>query len=174
MPRSMQYTERRKMTAKIFPTNHCSPSQTQHSSRLRLALRAPFTLALFMALGVGASCRTSNNDNTSNGLQGNSGGGVQWPTGGDATVESDASSAANGAMGTECVRDQDCVPAECCHPRTCVPAAQRTAVCNMMCTEECRGGTMDCGGGCLCQQGRCAAHITDRGLGVLFTSDAGR
>jgi hypothetical protein len=28
-----------------------------------------------------------------------------------------------------------------------------------MCTRECRGNTLDCGGHCLCQNGLCAAQF---------------
>ncbi|MDP3275607.1 MAG: hypothetical protein Q8Q09_10460 [Deltaproteobacteria bacterium] len=59
--------------------------------------------------------------------------------------------------GAECARDEDCVRATCCHATACVPVARRPACEGMMCTMECRPGTLDCGGSCVCQQGRCGA-----------------
>ncbi|WP_437815200.1 hypothetical protein [Sorangium sp. So ce1078] len=61
-----------------------------------------------------------------------------------------------------CQRDADCVPVCGCHPAACVAKATAPA-CEggMMCTQECRPGTMDCGGGCLCKEGRCAARLVD-------------
>ncbi|HLT38908.1 MAG TPA: hypothetical protein VK034_21640 [Enhygromyxa sp.] len=59
-----------------------------------------------------------------------------------------------------CSSDADCVPAECCHPTSCVPASQAPDCSDTFCTEECRGGTMDCGQGhCACQDGTCTAVI---------------
>lgn len=60
-----------------------------------------------------------------------------------------------------CTTDEDCVPADCCHAAACV-ARERAPDCGeVMCTMECRSGTMDCGGGCLCHEGRCAARLTE-------------
>ncbi|WP_437865171.1 hypothetical protein [Sorangium sp. So ce363] len=59
-----------------------------------------------------------------------------------------------------CKSDADCVPVCACHAAACI--AKATApMCDrgLMCTQECRPGTMDCGGGCLCQGGRCAARL---------------
>ncbi|MFO7567033.1 MAG: hypothetical protein R6X02_30595 [Enhygromyxa sp.] len=59
-----------------------------------------------------------------------------------------------------CSSDADCVPAQCCHPTSCVPASQAPDCSDVFCTEECRGGTMDCGQGhCACQDGICTAVI---------------
>lgn len=59
----------------------------------------------------------------------------------------------------ECETDADCFPSECCHPDSCVnvePDCER-----VMCTEECRGGTMDCGcGSCACINGECRVDWT--------------
>ena len=43
-----------------------------------------------------------------------------------------------------------CVPATCCHPIACVPESQAPNCGGVMCTMDCRPGTMDCG------QGYCA------------------
>ncbi|KYF94103.1 hypothetical protein BE20_07480 [Sorangium cellulosum] len=67
------------------------------------------------------------------------------------------------AVGSDpCQSDADCVPVCGCHPAACVAKATAPA-CEggMMCTQECRPGTMDCGGGCLCHEGRCAARLVN-------------
>lgn len=59
-----------------------------------------------------------------------------------------------------CTTDADCVPAECCHPTSCVAAASKPDCSATMCTMECKSGTMDCFGGCLCGEDKmCAAKI---------------
>ena len=59
-----------------------------------------------------------------------------------------------------CAVDADCVPATCCHPTACVPKAQAPDCREMMCTADCRPGTIDCvENGCGCEQGRCIARI---------------
>jgi len=60
----------------------------------------------------------------------------------------------------ECTTDDDCVPEQCCHPTTCIPAEQK-GVCNLMCTQECQPQTMDCGGYCACESGKCVAQLND-------------
>ncbi|MEM9190559.1 MAG: hypothetical protein AAGF12_15345 [Myxococcota bacterium] len=60
-----------------------------------------------------------------------------------------------------CESDSDCVPAACCHAAACVAAANAPSCDDMMCTQECRAGTIDCGGGCLCHEGRCAARLME-------------
>ncbi|PRQ06783.1 hypothetical protein [Enhygromyxa salina] len=65
-----------------------------------------------------------------------------------------------GQDGLACSADVDCVPAQCCHPTTCVPASEAPDCSDIACTEECQGGTMDCGQGhCGCQDGACVAVI---------------
>jgi len=59
-----------------------------------------------------------------------------------------------------CTSDADCVPAECCHAAACVGRASAPDCGDAMCTMECRYGTMDCGGSCLCHEGRCAARLS--------------
>lgn len=66
----------------------------------------------------------------------------------------------NIVSGTEpCKTDADCVPASCCHAASCTSKAHAPQCQQVMCTADCRGGTMDCGGGCLCQDGKCAARM---------------
>lgn len=61
-----------------------------------------------------------------------------------------------------CQTDADCVPAGCCHPAACVAQANAPTCGEVMCTADCRPDTMDCGGGCLCHEGRCAARLAER------------
>lgn len=57
-----------------------------------------------------------------------------------------------------CQSDADCVKDSCCHATSCVAVADAPDCSAAVCTLECRGGTMDCYGGCVCQEGRCAAR----------------
>ena len=60
----------------------------------------------------------------------------------------------------ECQVDSDCVPKQACHPTDCVPSGQEDNKEGIACTEECKPGTLDCGGRCICQQGQCEAVIS--------------
>lgn len=60
-----------------------------------------------------------------------------------------------------CTSDADCVPAQCCHPTSCTSPAQAPDCSDVACTEECRAGTLDCGGRCLCVDGTCTAKFAD-------------
>jgi hypothetical protein len=60
----------------------------------------------------------------------------------------------------ECAVDDDCVPEQCCHATTCINKDKK-GVCNLACTMECRGGTLDCGGYCSCENGKCVAQLND-------------
>ncbi|HVJ14589.1 MAG TPA: hypothetical protein VM686_04080 [Polyangiaceae bacterium] len=73
----------------------------------------------------------------------------------DASADAGAQTASAGA----CKTDADCVPAQCCHATSCTLKSQAPSCADKMCTKECRGGTMDCGGGCFCQQGKCNAKL---------------
>ena len=67
-------------------------------------------------------------------------------------------------IGTDaCTTDADCVPSGCCHATSCV-AAPGPACGEAICTADCRAETIDCGGGCLCHEGRCAARLFRPGL----------
>lgn len=57
-----------------------------------------------------------------------------------------------------CRSDADCVKDSCCHATSCVAVADAPDCSAAVCTLECRAGTMDCNGGCVCQEGRCAAR----------------
>jgi len=58
-----------------------------------------------------------------------------------------------------CRSDADCVPATCCHATACVARDAAPECQNVACTMECRPETMDCGGGCSCDGGRCVARL---------------
>lgn len=58
-----------------------------------------------------------------------------------------------------CQTDADCVKDSCCHARSCMAASSAPDCSSVMCTADCQAGTMDCNGGCLCQDGKCAARL---------------
>ena len=60
-----------------------------------------------------------------------------------------------------CSTDGDCVPNDCCHSTTCVAKvdAPGDKCKEAMCTMDCRAGTTDCGGGCLCRSGKCVVQL---------------
>ena len=58
-----------------------------------------------------------------------------------------------------CTTDADCVPSVCCHASACVARASAPDCDGTVCTTDCRSGTLDCGGGCLCRDGHCAARL---------------
>jgi hypothetical protein len=58
-----------------------------------------------------------------------------------------------------CQSDADCVKDSCCHATSCVALADAPSCADTMCTMDCRAGTTDCYGGCMCQDGRCAAQL---------------
>jgi hypothetical protein len=63
------------------------------------------------------------------------------------------------ATQVDCQQDSDCVKATCCHATTCVAASAKPDCASVSCTADCRAGSMDCNGGCLCQAGKCAAKL---------------
>ncbi|MFO7567031.1 MAG: hypothetical protein R6X02_30585 [Enhygromyxa sp.] len=63
------------------------------------------------------------------------------------------------ATDVPCQSDAECVKDSCCHASSCVAIADAPDCSAAVCTLECRGGTMDCYGGCVCQAGRCAARL---------------
>lgn len=84
------------------------------------------------------------------------------PTDPEVPEETPEETSANMVVGTdECVSDADCIPAECCHATACVAVANAPSCGDAMCTQECRYGTIDCGGGCLCHEGHCAARLSE-------------
>ena len=58
-----------------------------------------------------------------------------------------------------CETDADCVKGACCHPNTCVGKDKAPSCGDVACTLSCEAGTTDCYGGCLCQEGKCAAKL---------------
>jgi hypothetical protein len=63
--------------------------------------------------------------------------------------------------GAVCVKDDDCVRAVCCHANACVPKARAPSCAGVMCSMICLPYTIDCGGGCTCSAGKCAARLSD-------------
>jgi hypothetical protein len=131
--------------------------------------------SVFAALAAGslAYC-TNSNDSASNGVS--SGGSsaadagpVSWPQGAADASESDSAALPEGA---ECATDSDCVPAACCHAAACVPAARRPACEGVMCTMNCQPGTLDCGGSCACNAGRCAANLAQPEVPAVIDAGA--
>ncbi len=60
-----------------------------------------------------------------------------------------------------CEVDEDCVPEQCCHPSSCINRAYAPNCKGVICSMECRPGTMDCGQGyCACIKNKCQAVIT--------------
>ncbi len=57
-----------------------------------------------------------------------------------------------------CDLDSDCAPASCCHATSCINTPPDCS--GVMCTMECKPGTLDCGQGkCSCQNNQCVAKI---------------
>ena len=55
----------------------------------------------------------------------------------------------------KCAQNSDCVPATCCHANETINK-NYAKVCNVMCTQECRPHTLDCGQGEIqCVQNGC-------------------
>ena len=49
------------------------------------------------------------------------------------------------------------VPASCCHSQLCVPTGLEPNCSGVFCSMQCEPNTLDCGGSCACQKGKCAA-----------------
>jgi hypothetical protein len=119
-----------------------------------LALVASLGVGCFGACGGGdgahgASTETTTTTTTTTTTSGDDG--TEPETAGPRIVVSDDT----------CTTDADCVPGGCCHPATCVAQAHAPTCGDAVCTTECRYGTLDCGGGCLCQAGHCAARLSE-------------
>ncbi len=113
-------------------------------------------LGLSIALSLTAiACGSSQSEPTGGGSGGGSGGSEPI------VIDPPPAAAGQVVVGTDaCATDADCVPAGCCHAAACVATANAPACGEVMCTTECRFGTLDCGGSCLCQDGHCAARLS--------------
>jgi hypothetical protein len=59
-----------------------------------------------------------------------------------------------------CKINEDCIPSSCCHPTDCMNSGNKPDCKDIMCTMECKPGTMDCGQGhCGCINNECKAII---------------
>ncbi|MFO0710118.1 MAG: hypothetical protein U0353_09785 [Sandaracinus sp.] len=115
------------------------------------------TALCLLAIACGSS--QSSNEGSSSGA-GSSGGGATG-SGEPIVIDPPATSQTGPiVVGTDtCATDADCVVAACCHATSCVARANAPSCADVMCTADCREGTTDCGGGCLCQDGHCAARL---------------
>lgn len=58
-----------------------------------------------------------------------------------------------------CSNDQDCVPQQCCHAVSCMNKNFKKP-CNLLCSQECKVATLDCGqGSCKCINHGCEAIL---------------
>jgi len=58
-----------------------------------------------------------------------------------------------------CSSDADCMPNACCHADSCVAAGDAPTCEDTVCTMDCKAKTLDCGGSCACQDGKCVAKL---------------
>ena len=69
------------------------------------------------------------------------------------------SSPPGGSSPPSCVTDADCVPVACCHADACTPRANAPRCSDVVCTQHCIAGTLDCGAAqCVCLGGRCGVQ----------------
>ncbi|MAG38895.1 hypothetical protein CMO90_02295 [Candidatus Woesearchaeota archaeon] len=60
----------------------------------------------------------------------------------------------------KCDSDDDCVQASCCHADSCVNKDFKPECTGILCSMDCKPGTMDCGQGrCGCESNKCTAII---------------
>lgn len=60
----------------------------------------------------------------------------------------------------QCMQDFECVPATCCHPKDALNIKYAPNCAEMVCTMECRPGTIDCGQGEIkCVKNQCTTII---------------
>jgi hypothetical protein len=110
-----------------------------------------------LALALCAGCHTA-----PAGALGNSGPPGATSATSAAPAASLAAESAPSVAGPECAGDVDCVPATCCHATACVPRSAAPACQGIMCTKMCVPHSIDCGGGCFCQSGRCSARLFEQ------------
>jgi hypothetical protein len=127
-----------------------------------------FTCVLLVACGSGSSAESTEPVSAEPEGTGSEGSAAEGSgTGGGGTGGTAEASPASLAVGSDaCTTDADCVPAGCCHAAACVGAANAPSCGDVMCTSECRYGTLDCGGGCLCHEGHCAARLSEPPAGI--------
>lgn len=58
-----------------------------------------------------------------------------------------------------CKTDEDCAPSTCCMAKACGAASKAPDCSAVRCRRDCSTPTVECGGGCLCQNGFCAAKL---------------
>lgn len=59
-----------------------------------------------------------------------------------------------------CETNEDCMPASCCHPNDAVNKANALNCQGIMCTQECRPGTIDCNQGeVICKGKQCGVLL---------------
>lgn len=129
-------------------------------------MKAPRQLCALILFSLSLACAGSKEPTTDGGPAASAGDaakaddGEVAEDGAESQPDEAGDEAADEGGGQACTSDADCVPAQCCHPTSCVPASEAPDCSDVACTEECRGGTMDCGQGhCACQDGTCTAVI---------------
>jgi hypothetical protein len=119
------------------------------------------TLAVLVCLGCGGHQDDSTASTSSSSTSGSTTSESTDSTASTGTGSTEAASEPRIVVGTDaCTTDADCVPDACCHAAACVAAANRPSCADAVCTQECRYGTLDCGGSCLCHEGHCAARLS--------------
>lgn len=58
-----------------------------------------------------------------------------------------------------CKSDEDCMPSTCCIATACGAASKAPDCSAVRCRRDCSQPNVDCGGGCFCQNGLCAARL---------------
>jgi hypothetical protein len=115
-----------------------------------------------LCLGCFGACGSSGSEPSGSG--GSTGTTGTTGTTGSDTTSTDETSSSSGpdlVVSTDaCTTDADCVPGGCCHPTSCVARGNAPACGDSVCTTDCRYGTLDCGGSCLCHEGHCAAQLS--------------
>lgn len=60
----------------------------------------------------------------------------------------------------QCSVDNDCVPATCCHPADAVNTNNAPGCSGVLCTAECKPGTIDCSQGEIkCVNNKCTVEL---------------